>query len=280
MNGSDNECYKAGWWRRIDIRWPWLKIALIFVGVIFVIGIERGWWALHAGISEQRTPGVFAGSVVRVPDAPLPAKAENYQGKKLIALTFDDGPNSVTTPKLLDILQENKVYVTFFVLGISAKNNPELVKRELRDGHEVESHTMYHQKLGKMSKDAVKEDIDLARQVLIDITGKEPMLTRPPYGLINQAVRDQANTPLALWTVDTLDWESRDANAVRNEIMSSVFDGAVVLMHDIYDSTVEGVRIVIDELRKEGYEFVTFSDLATIRGEKMAKGVTYGSFRP
>lgn len=278
MSGSGKERYS--WYKRLNARWPWLKIGLMFVLLILVAGISNGWWIPRAGLNEERTPKVIAGLTVEAADGPPRAKRENYVGKKLVALTFDDGPSGATTPKLLDILKEKQVFVTFFVLGKNAEANPEIVKREAREGHEVESHTMYHQKLGKMTDSAVAKDINEANSVITEITGNEINLIRPPYGMINQAVRNQAKVPLALWTVDTLDWQSRNASAVKREIMSSVFDGAVVLMHDIYESTVEAVRISVDELREEGYEFVTFSDLAKIRDAEMQNGVAYGSFRP
>ena len=202
------------------------------------------------------------------------------QKRKLLCLTFDDGPSSATTPRLLDILYEKDVPATFFVLGKMVREAPDIVKRAEREGHIVASHTMYHQNLVRISTQAIKNDIVESTVVFSDILGHAPVLTRPPYGNINNTVRDSVGTPMILWSVDTLDWQNKDPSAILAVTKEQIHDGAIILMHDIYDTTVDAVPIVIDELRKEGYDFVTVPELAEIRGISLQSGTAYYNFRP
>ena len=157
---------------------------------------------------------------------------------------------------------------------------PDIVKRAEREGHIVASHTMYHQNLVRISTQAIKNDIVESTAVFSDILGHAPVLTRPPYGNINNTVRDSVGTPMILWSVDTLDWQNKDPSAILAVTKEQIHDGAIILMHDIYDTTVDAVPIVIDELRKEGYDFVTVPELAEIRGISLQSGTAYYNFRP
>ena len=198
--------------------------------------------------------------------------------RKAIALTFDDGPSAATTGRLLDILAEKGVRATFFVLGSRAEQNPDLLRRQVAE-HEVGSHTMGHVDMTKMSTEAVRADTEQMRGI-IEAAGGKLELVRPPYGSVGVAAREGTGTPLMLWTVDPEDWRVRDAAMVRQRVVGAAFDGAIILMHDIYDSTVEAVGGIIDDLRAQGYEFLTVSELAEVRGVEMVNGVAYGSFRP
>lgn len=208
---------------------------------------------------------------------PVTKREQDLEGKKLVALTFDDGP-SAATGRLLDILAEKGVRATFFVVGPRAEQNPDLLRRQVAE-HEVGSHTMGHIDMTKMSTEAVRADTEQMRGI-IEAAGGKLELVRPPYGLVGAAAREGTGTPLMLWTVDPKDWRVRDAATVRQRVVEATYDGAIVLMHDIYESTVEAVGGIIDDLRAQGYEFLTVSELAEVRGVEMVNGVTYGSFRP
>lgn len=199
------------------------------------------------------------------------------EGKMLIALTFDDGPSAETTGRLLDILKEKQARATFFVLGTRAQANPDLVQRQIREGHEVGTHSLWHANLGTMGWDAVAADLAEAKGILRNITGMEPTLLRPPYGSINDAVLGMG-MPVITWTVDPDDWRDKDLNTVHWRVCEYAFDGAIVLMHDIYDSTVDAMSWIIDDLRGRGYELVTVSELAAAKGASLAPGVVYGKF--
>ena len=269
--GGGNRQTQWGW-RKWNRERPWLKFAIL--SAVMVLGLWLGWgcWQTIEEVGIE-TQGYYAALAVEVP-----VKAQDFEGKKLVALTFDDGPSAVTTGRLLDILAEKGVRATFFVLGSRAEQNPEILRRQVTE-HEVGSHTVGHIDMTKMSVEAVRADTETMRGV-IAAAGGELRLVRPPYGSIGAAAREGTGTPLVLWTVDPEDWRVRDAATVRQRVVEATYDGAIVLMHDIYESTVEAVGGIIDDLRAQGYEFLTVSELAEVRGVEMVEGVAYGSFRP
>lgn len=268
MSGSDKSFFK-----RINKRWPWLKI-LVPVVVLIMIAVVAIW----PTEKEEGKIAVLAPMRmhVKVPERPLRV----LEGKKLAALTFDDGPSAATTPRLLDILYEKNVPATFFELGTAASANPEIVKRVVNEGHELASHTMSHQNLATLSGGGVRSETDGAAAVFESIIGYRPKLVRPPYGSINDTVRANIGAPMILWSVDTLDWKYKNTASILGYTMSEVYDGAIILMHDIHPTSVEAVPTVIDTLRADGYEFVTVSELANLRGVALVGGAAYGSFRP
>lgn len=258
--------------RRIDIQLPWLKlVAVIIVGIIAILDL------LDCTISKTMD------SYARVQIAPMAHHVRirrDLTNKMLVALTFDDGPSDATTPKLLDILYEKDVPATFFMLGKMAQNSPDIVRRAEKEGHTVASHTMHHQNLVRIAANAAKDDIAESKAVFNDILGHTPTLTRPPYGNINNTVRDAIGTPMILWSVDTLDWKSKNVDDILATTKEQVHDGAIILMHDIYGTSVDAVPLIIDELRKEGYEFVTVNELAKLRNVNLENGTAYYNFRP
>ncbi len=263
-----------GLWRNLNAEFPWIKIAVVIIVILAVFaGFKYHRMQKSTYITSDST--VYVGTRLKPPLK----KARDLKGKKLVALTFDDGP-SVVTPRLLDILAEKRVPVTFFVLGTMAQGRPEVVKREVKDGHEVASHTTWHQDLSKLNVEAIQSDMAESCRILTPILGKCSDLVRPPYGAINNNVKVGLGKPLIIWTVDTEDWRSKDARKVREEVKRTKFDGSIILMHDIYASTVDAVPGIIDDLRAEGYEFVTVSEMAEFRGEKLQNGVVYGAFGP
>ena len=263
---------KRSFFSRLDIRFPWLKIvAICFVVLVVVLDL------LGLTISGVRDPD----NRIRV--APMSQHVRirrDYKGKKLVALTFDDGPSSATTPRLLDILAEKDVRATFFVLGNMARSNPDIVRREAKENHVVASHTMYHQNLIRIPAASAKADISEAKSNLKNILGVTPTLTRPPYGNTNGTVSGYIGTPIILWSVDTLDWKSKNVDSILAVTKSEVHDGAIILLHDIYNTSVDAAARIIDELRKDGYEFVTIPELARERGIKLSAGTIYYSLKP
>lgn len=262
---------------RVGKNVPWLKFGVLFAVVFIVtVGVEGTFRYLETG------------EVAVVPLAPMSVQAEvpdkifrrKIEGKMLVALTFDDGPSAATTPRLLDILKEKEVVATFFELGGKVRNNPEITQRADREGHEIGSHTMYHQNLIRISRAAVEADVWEAKGVFREVIGRETVLTRAPYGNSNVVVAGIIGTPLIYWTVDTRDWEVLDTGRVVENAIGAASDGAIILMHDIYGTTVDAVPAIIDGLRERGYEFVTVSELAKVRGVELQSGVVYYSFKP
>lgn len=211
--------------------------------------------------------------------APIPEP--DITGKKLIALTFDDGPGGATTEQLLATLREKQVRATFFVLGYMAERAPQQLQKQASEGHEVGSHTTNHTAFSRMSATELAGDVARMNQLFTNTLGHPTPLVRPPYG--DGAYSDKARTtvgqPIILWTVDTLDWKYRDVATVRQNAVKDAFDGAIILFHDIYQSTVDAIPLIIDDLRAQGYEFLTVSGLAKARGITMQNGAVYGSFR-
>lgn len=268
MNTRDKSFF-----RRIDIRFPWLKLlAVTIVGALAIVDL------LDLTISKAADP------YNKVKIAPMAhhirATQRVFDGKMLVALTFDDGPSSTTTPRLLDVLYKKDVPATFFMLGSKVRNNPDIVRRAEAEGHIVASHTMYHQNLARISASAAKNDIAEAKTTFRNVLGHEPTLTRPPYGNINSTIRGNVGTPMILWSVDTLDWKNKNTESILATTKEQLHDGAVILMHDIYDTSVDAVPVIIDELRKDGYEFVTIAELARLRHVELKSGTTYYNFRP
>lgn len=226
---------------------------------------------------EQKTPEAEEKTEVTKPETPTYVVPQNT-GRKVVALTFDDGPSAANTPRLLDILAAKRVKATFFVLGTMAQRSPDLIKREVAEGHEVESHTMSHLSLTKLSGATIQGEVAGVDAILQELIGRPANLVRPPYGAINNTVRENVGKPLIIWTVDPEDWKYRDGPTVRAKVVSKTFDGAIVLMHDIHSTTIDAVAGVIDDLRAAGYEFLTVSEMAAERGVVLQNGYSYGRF--
>lgn len=256
---------------------PWLKIVLPMLLAL----------ALFSGVVSS-LPRRSKPELERV-DSPIEVEMgeireiidpkEKYKDKKLLALTFDDGPSDYTS-RLLDILKSKGVKATFFALGSRADYYPDIIKREAREGHEIESHTYAHRNLTTISADEVSSEVVSAAQSICNALEKQGCVSyvRPPYGAVNSTVRSVVKEPLIGWSVDSLDWRSKDAAQVRVEVLTHVFDGAIVLMHDVYDSTVTGVEMMLDELINDGYTFVTVDELVKARTPGLELGVLYGKF--
>lgn len=200
--------------------------------------------------------------------------------KPMVALTFDDGPNGKATPKILDTLEKYGVVATFFDLGQNMANYPKVVKREETIGCEVESHTYAHKNLNKLTSAQIKADMEKAEKVYQNILGHKPSLVRPPYGNANSTVKSTLKYPLINWDIDTLDWKSRNAESVLKEIHKySDYDGRIILMHGIYNSTAEAVEKLVPELIDKGYQLVTVSEMAKYKNVTLKNGTVYLNFR-
>ena len=182
-----------------------------------------------------------------------------------IALTFDDGPGKTTTPRLLDMLAKRGIKVTFFILGESAQENPEILKREVAEGHEIGNHSWSHPNLGKMSDEAVRGQLQRTQDLVFQLTGIKPRVMRPPYGSFTEHQRkwahEQFGFPIALWEVDPLDWKKPGASVIAHRILSETRPGYIILAHDIHAQTIDAMEEVLDGLLAKGFKFVTVSEL-------------------
>ncbi len=181
--------------------------------------------------------------------------------KKRVALTFDDGPDAKVTPQILAILKKHNVKATFFMVGKNASSNAKIVEQVYLEGHEIGNHTWNHPKLTSLSKASVKQEVDRTSNAIYDAIGQYPTVFRPPYGATNDQVRSVITVPSILWSIDTLDWKHRNADKILTYVKASVKDGSIILMHDIHQTTANGLENVILYLQKQGYECVTVSDI-------------------
>ena len=201
-------------------------------------------------------------------------------GEKLIAITFDDGPSQYTS-QLLDGLAARNVKVTFFMQGINARNYPGVVKRAWEEGHQICSHTYDHPNLNTLSVDAIRSQFSRTDTILDNALGFDARyMIRPPYGNANQTVLNQGGVPFFYWSVDTEDWKSRNSDSVYNEILRSSRDGSIVLLHDLYPTSVSGALRAIDTLKNQGYQFVTVAELYYRRGVALQNNKLHYSCPP
>lgn len=205
-------------------------------------------------------------------------KAEKNTEKKYVALTFDDGPSSFTD-RLLDCLEKNKAKATFFMVGKEVEYFSEEVKRMDKLGCELGNHTYSHADLTTLSPEEMSSEIGKVDQLLLDLTGQGASVVRPPYGSVNSSVKTTVGTPMVLWTVDTLDWESQDPQKIADVVKAEVTNGSIILMHDIFSTSVDAAEIFIPQLKKEGYEFVTVHELAKINGLQLQPGNVYSDLK-
>ena len=203
----------------------------------------------------------------------VPAFASDFTGK-LIAITFDDGPGAYTGT-LLDELAARDVKATFFVSGYRASNYPETLKRMVAEGHQLASHTQNHENLNTLSAAKIASEISQTQALITAAGGDDPAYIRPPYGNANKTVRAQAKVPLINWSVDPEDWKYHNADTVCQNILAGSYDGAIILVHDIYKTSVNGALAAIDKRLEQGYEFVTVRDLLLRRGVTPEAGVMY-----
>ena len=196
---------------------------------------------------------------------------------KVVALTFDDGPFETTTPRLLEVLKDNDVNATFFMVGEFAEKYPEIVKEAYENGNEIGTHSWDHSKnFLKWSYDEVMDQISRANDAIEAATGLRTIIDRPPEGAINSDVAASIGRMQILWDVDPNDWkvENRDPDIVYENVVNGgeMHDGALVLSHDIRETTVDAYDRIIKELKDEGYKFVTISQLiqiAQLRGKDL-----------
>lgn len=194
---------------------------------------------------------------------------------KQIALTFDDGPAG-STAELLDFLKDHHIKVTFFMVGNRMSAYSSTVARMAADGHELGYHSYSHQNQCHLSSGKIRADYDAANKKLFDITGKEFTVWRTPGGNYNQSVLDAVPVPHIMWSVDTLDWKTRDSAAVHSAIVNGAQDGAIILLHDLHPTTVAGAISAIEELMATGeYDFVTVTELLSREGESPMPHRTY-----
>ena len=208
---------------------------------------------------------VIQSSYLTEKDEELYKKAQAEKNKKVVALTFDDGPDGNTTPQALDILAKYKIKATFFVQGKNIAGNEAILKRMQSEGHEVGNHSWNHPILTKLSLEDAKKQLTDTEDAITKVLGKSSKLMRPPYGAISDDIRNSLDLRFIMWDVDSLDWKSKNEAAILTEIQHQTSDGSIILMHDIHQPSVNSLPKVIEYLQGQGYSFVTVSELLNTR---------------
>lgn len=218
------------------MKW-WKKHRLESLFYILFLGI----WIVR-GIEDKKTE-----NTIQLVEAPQ------------IALTFDDGP-SIYTEELLDGLEERGVKATFFLIGKSAEIYPEIVKREAKEGHIVGNHTYNHVEISKLSVEDARNEIEKTNEILGNLTQKRIEYVRPPFGIWEEEL-DDLDMLSVMWTIDTLDWTTENADEIVNKVVTQATENDIILMHDCYKSSVQAALRIIDLLHAEGFRFVTVDEL-------------------
>ena len=206
---------------------------------------------------------------------PIPARAE----AGTVALTFDDGPSGRFTRALLDGLEQRQVKATFLLCGYRLKDYPKEAVRILAEGHEIGLHGYSHDPMNKMNRRELEKE--LKDNLALLPTGCRPVFLRPPGGASSQTVTDTARElglGILNWSVDPRDWATRDVGAITAMVIDNVRDGDVILLHDMTDSSVEAALSIIDQLKAQGFRFVTVQELARLKGVTIEPGKEYSRF--
>ena len=195
-------------------------------------------------------------------------------GKKYVALTFDDGPGKYTK-ELVDLLVKNNVKASFFMVGQNIKNYKSSVKYAYDNEMEICNHSQNHKNLKNLSKEDIEYEINSVDDMLEEIIGERARYYRSPGGNQNENVLNTISKPCILWNVDTRDWESRDTQKIISKTLKEVDDGDIILMHEIYKTTLDAVEPIIIKLKEKGYNFVTVTELYKIKGVPLENGKIY-----
>ena len=238
----------------------WKPMA-VFILLAFVLSISYEYFVL--GQKEDtltRTTGSDA----------LAVKSPKY-----VAITFDDGPKQGTTDVLLEGLKERGVHATFFLIGKQIEGNEDIIRQMWEDGHQIGNHTYSHVNLKQLSAEAGTQELSECFYEVFQVTGQDSCLVRPPFGEVTSTLKKNMECPVVLWSVDTMDWTGKSAGDIADYIVNTAREGDIILLHDIYENSVQGALMAIDAMMEKGYTFVTVTELFEQNGITMEPGKVY-----
>ena len=227
-------------------------------------------WAVNGATAGTEGAGLRVDGIkasITAKDAGAPAETASSTvdpSKPMIALTFDDGPRASVTNRILDSLSQYGGRATFFMVGTNVPHNGDVIRRMVAQGC-----------------DGIVSQVSAVNQKVAAVCGVSPVVMRPPGGYVDAhslSVLGSMGMPAIMWSIDTRDWQHRNAQRTINNVLSQVKDGDIILMHDIYDATADAAVVLIPELTARGYQLVTVSELAAARGG-MSAGHKYSQFR-
>ncbi len=239
---------------------------LLVAALLWTLGIwELPAWGEGRAVWERAAPASEGNSDIGRPADAGPGEGvvseKRGNAVKCVALTFDDGPNKECTKDLLDGLKARGVKATFFLMGESINGNEDLVRRMKEEGHLIGNHSYRHIQLTKAGEKAVCEAVDQTSLMIEEITGQRPQYLRPPYGDWNDDLECKVDMTTVLWSVDSLDWKLQNRQKIVKRVLKDVKDGDIILMHDIFPTSVEAALEIIDTLTPQGYTFVTVDEV-------------------
>lgn len=218
---------------------------------------------------------VFILSFCITPYAPIYKSEGNASGDKMISLTFDDGPSDYTQ-KLLDGLRERNIHASFFVLGKKLDDKADILKQMNQDGHLIANHTYSHIDFLKSSQGTIRKELDETNEKIKLITGEDTLFYRPPYGHYLGTTLNCVDDMIAVsWSNDPADWKHMDYDYVYNYIINKAKDGAIILLHDTKETTVDAVLDAVDKLIDEGFTFARVDELLCRNGDSLSPAVAY-----
>ena len=209
----------------------------------------------------------------------LPVRAA--EGKKYVALTFDDGPSGKYTQTLLDGLALRGAKATFLLCGYRMAQYPEITQRIFDEGHEIGCHGYSHSTMQNMSRRKIGQELIDSQALLPEDC--DPVFFRPPGGCVTDGVRQVAqcrNLAILSWSVDPRDWATSSVGSIEQAVLKNVQDGDIILLHDMSTSSVQAALDIVDTLQDQGFRFVTVSELARIRKATIKPGEVYKKFPP
>ncbi|MFR5601976.1 MAG: polysaccharide deacetylase family protein [Lachnospiraceae bacterium] len=199
--------------------------------------------------------------------------------RPMIALTFDDGPRPEVGNRIMDCLAQYGGKATFFVVGSRVPGNEAELQRMIAEGHEIGNHSQDHKYFNKLNAQQIRAQVDGCAAAVQAAAGVAPMMVRLPGGNKNATVLAEVTEPIVLWTIDTLDWKTQNAQKTIDAVVGKAKDGDIVLMHELYSASGDAAVQIIPKLVEQGFQLVTVSEMAQYRGG-LQSGQVYYDFRP
>ncbi|MBL9113948.1 MAG: polysaccharide deacetylase family protein [Verrucomicrobiaceae bacterium] len=244
--------------------------------------------AIAPATPTMMEPSAPLNANVNIPSVPPPGARVRYSSvttdQPVLAMTFDDGPHPVHTPKLLDMLRARNIKCTFFLVGQLVPRYPDIVRRILADGHEIGNHTYTHCSLTSRSDAQIRTELQKSQDAVLSVAGYRPRLLRPPYGATNRRIEqwifNEFGYSTVMWSVDPQDWRKPGSSVVTSRLVNGAHKGAIMLAHDIHAPTITAMPAMFDQLLAKGYRFVTVSQLMNIEKSTMPLGVVIRHAEP
>lgn len=246
-------------------RFNWTQgIGAVFPAFGILVGAALP-WVIYCGLvlAQQETKAIEVDMPIpyEIEETEEPEKPTTIEGDKLVALTFDDGPKRSTTIPLLDGLSQRGVQATFFLIGAQIEGNEDIILRMEEEGHQIGLHTYDHLSLTDLNQVDFDNQVEQERTLLTSILNYSDFMLRPPYGLYDEATQLWADSAIVLWSIDPEDWKDKTTEEIAQAVLSQVGDGDIILLHDIFEESVEAALLIVDGLLSQGYHLCTVEDL-------------------